>query len=199
MTSTAPALSPASPLQGFFARSRKELGIFLLLFLLCAVVAVMNPRFLGGENLTNMARLIGLFGIFSLGLGIVIITGGVDLSVGSVFALQGVLLSMALTQWHWSPILAVLASVALTMGLGYINGLLITRVPLQPFIVTLCGLLFYRGAARFVTGDETKGFGDAKGFEGLQAAATGLIFGVPMPFVVLVVASLAVGVLLHRS
>ncbi|MBC8142134.1 MAG: ABC transporter permease, partial [Armatimonadetes bacterium] len=65
--------------------------------------------------------------------------------------------------------------------------------------VTLCGLLFYRGAARFVTGDETKGFGDAKGFEGLQAAATGLIFGVPMPFVVLVVASLAVGVLLHRS
>ncbi len=194
-----PAPTPASPLQAFFARSRKELGIFLLLFLLCAVVAVLNPRFLGGENLTNMARLIGLFGVFSLGLGIVIITGGVDLSVGSVFALEGVLLSMALVSWHWSPVIAVLASVALTTGLGYINGLLITRVPLQPFIVTLCGLLFYRGVARFVTGDETKGFGDAKGFEGLKIAATGSIFGVPMPFVILVAASIAVYVLLHRS
>ena len=76
---------------------KKELGISILLVVLCAVTAMINPRFLSATNLTNMANVIGLFGVFSLGLGLVIITGGVDLSVGSLFALCGVLLSMALT------------------------------------------------------------------------------------------------------
>src|SRR5689334_18013434 len=116
-------------------------------------------------NLQNTARLIGAFGIFSLGLGLVIITGGIDLSVGSAFALLGVLLSIMLTEWRlWWP-LAVLAIVALGAGLGVVHGLLITRLRLQPFIVTLCGLLVYRGLARFIAGDETKGFGDAAGFQ----------------------------------
>src|SRR5262245_8726887 len=77
---------------------RKEAGTFLLLVILCVVVAVLNPRFLAGANLQNMARLIGAFGIFSIGVGIVIITGGIDLSVGSIMALLGVLLSIALTE-----------------------------------------------------------------------------------------------------
>src|SRR5213594_1557868 len=82
---------------------KKELGTFLLLVILCIVVAVLNPRFLAGANLQNMARLIGAYGIFSLGLGMVIITGGIDLSVGSVFALLGVLLSMMLARWRSAP------------------------------------------------------------------------------------------------
>jgi ABC-type xylose transport system permease subunit len=53
-------------------------------------VTAVNPRFLGASNLTNMARLIGMYGIFSIGMGLVIITGGIDLSIGSVFALQGI-------------------------------------------------------------------------------------------------------------
>ena len=80
---------------------KKELGIFTLLLVLCGVTAAINPRFLSVTNLTNMANIIGLFGIFSLGLGIVIITGGIDLSVGSMFALAGVLLSMFLTEIAW--------------------------------------------------------------------------------------------------
>jgi ribose transport system permease protein len=63
---------------------KKELGIFTLLLVLCGVTAAINPRFLSATNLTNMANIIGLFGIFSLGLGMVIITGGIDLSVGSI-------------------------------------------------------------------------------------------------------------------
>ena len=66
---------------------KKELGISVLLFVLCAVTAIMNPAFLSATNLTNMANVIGMFGIFSIGLGLVIITGGIDLSVGSMFAL----------------------------------------------------------------------------------------------------------------
>src|SRR6266571_5362671 len=178
---------------------RKELGIFALLVLLCIVVAILNPRFLAGANLQNMARLIGMYGIFSIGIGMVIITGGIDLSVGSVFALLGVLLSMMLTQWSWPAALAVLAVVGISMGLGLMNGLLVTRLGIQPFIVTLCGLLFYRGLARFIANDETKGFGSAAGFEGLRNLATGSLVGIPTPFVLLVAISLVMWVVLHRS
>ncbi|HEV3470811.1 MAG TPA: ABC transporter permease [Pyrinomonadaceae bacterium] len=178
---------------------RKELGTFVLLVVLCVVVAAINPRFLGGANLQNMARLIGMYGIFSIGIGVVIITGGIDLSVGSMFALLGVLLSIFLTEWGWPGALAVVAVMAVAVGLGLAHGLLITRLRVQPFIVTLCGLLFYRGLARFVADDETKGFGTGAGFEWLTALATGSLFGVPMPFLLLIVTAAVMWVVLHRS
>jgi ribose transport system permease protein len=178
---------------------RKELGTFILLVVLCAVVAAINPRFLGGANLQNMARLIGMYGIFSIGIGVVIITGGIDLSVGSVFALLGVLLSMMLTEWHWPALLGVVAILVVATALGAIHGLLITRVRIQPFIVTLCGLLFYRGLARFVANDETKGFGAGAGFEWLPRLATGSLLGVPAPFVLLLALAAVMWVVLHRS
>jgi ribose transport system permease protein len=178
---------------------RKELGTFILLIALCVIVAVINPRFLGAANLQNMARLIGMYGIFSIGVGMVIITGGIDLSVGSIFALLGVLLSLMLTSWHWPGALAVLAVIALAVGLGMIHGWLVTRLYIQPFIVTLCGLLFYRGLARFIAGDETKGFGAGVGFEWLPRLATGSLFHVPMPFILLIIISLIMWVVLHAS
>src|SRR5438874_1085638 len=178
---------------------RKELGTFVLLVALCVVVAAINPAFLGGANLQNMARLIGMYGIFSIGLGVVIITGGIDLSVGSVFALLGVLLSIMLTEWHLPGALAVLVVIAVAVSLGLVHGLLITRLRIQPFIVTLCGLLFYRGLARFIANDETKGFGTGQGFEWLTALATGSLFGVPAPFILLVVVAAVMWVVLHRS
>src|SRR5689334_5010067 len=150
-------------------------------------------------NLQNTARLIGAFGIFSLGLGLVIIAGGIDLSVGSAFALLGVLLSIMLTGWHVPWPASVVVVLALGALLGGIHGWLITRLGLQPFIVTLCGLLLYRGLARFIADDETKGFGDAAGFQTLQRLATGSVLHVPTPFVALLVISAAMWVVLHRS
>lgn len=178
---------------------KKELGIFSLLVVLCVVTATINPRFLSQTNLTNMANLIGLFGVFSIGLGLVIITGGIDLSVGSMFALCGVLLPMTLTQWNLPWPVAALAVIALPMALGWVHGALITRMKMQPFIVTLCGLMIYRGAARFIADDSTLGFGSGKGFETLRSIASGKLLGVPMPFVVLVVIGLIMWVVLHRS
>jgi ribose transport system permease protein len=178
---------------------KKELGTLILLVGLCVVVAILNPRFLSPANLQNMARLIGAYGIFSIGLGVVIITGGIDLSVGSVFALMGVFLSLMLTTWNWPTALAVVAIIAMAMALGAIHGLLITKLRLQPFIVTLCGLLFYRGLARFIANDETKGFGSAAGFEWLRTLATGDVFGIPTPFIMLTVISVIMWVVLHRS
>jgi ribose transport system permease protein len=178
---------------------KKELTTFLLLVVLCAAVTALNPRFMSPANLQNTARLIGAFGIFSVGLGLVIITGGIDLSVGSAFALLGVLLSMLLTEWHVAWPLAVVLVIALGALFGGFHGLLITRLRLQPFIVTLCGLLLYRGLARFIAGDETKGFGDAAGFQTLQQVATGSVFQVPTPFIALIAVSIVMWVVLHRS
>ena len=178
---------------------RKELGTFVLLVVLCTILAILNPSFLDPTNLQNLARLIGIYGIFSIGLGIVIITGGIDLSVGSVFALLGVVLSMLLVEHQVPSVLAVIIVIAMTTILGAFNGFLITKVKMQPFIVTLCGLLFYRGLARFVANDETKGFGAGTGFELLKSLATESFFGIPMPFILLIVISAIMWVVLHRS
>jgi ribose transport system permease protein len=191
---------------------KKIVGILLLFVILCGITAIMNPRFLSQANLTNMANVIGLFGVFSIGAGLVIITGGIDLSVGSMLALTGVLLCMALGQWHWPWPCAALAVIAVPMLLGWAHGALITRMNLQPFIVTLCGLLLYRGLARFIAEDGTKGFTGAQNIGMLRFLAAGRLFrsvdptsgqekfaGIPMPFVVLIVVTAIAWVALHWS
>lgn len=177
---------------------KKELGILILLVVLCIAVAIKNPLFLGATNVRNMANLCGLYGIFSIGLGLVIITGGIDLSVGSVFALQGVILAIMLTEWRWPWPVAVLATLAGTMLLGAMHGFFIAKVKMQPFIVTLCGLLFYRGMARYIANDTSKGFGASK-FGMLDTLAKGKLGPVPMPFVLLIIIAVITYVFLHRS
>ena len=178
---------------------KKEIGIFALLVVMCAVTGFENHAFFSEANLSNTANLIGLYGIFSIGVGMVIITGGIDLSIGSMIALNGMLLVLALTEWHWPWPLAALFALAVPMLLGLAHGVLITRFKMQPFIVTLCGLLLYRGIARFIANDTTKGFGEAEGFKTLQSLASGKCLGLPMPFVFLIVISIIMWVVLHRS
>src|SRR6478736_3787458 len=101
---------------------KKELGISILLLVVCIATAIKNPAFLSVTNLTNLANIIGLFGIFSIGLGLIIITGGIDLSVGSMFALGGVLLAMALREWHWPWPIATVVVVLVPMALGWVHG-----------------------------------------------------------------------------
>jgi ribose transport system permease protein len=178
---------------------RKELGIFILLVLLCVVVAAINPRFLVSSNLQNISRLIGMFGILSIGAGIVIITGGIDLSVGSIMALVGIVLSILLTQKKWPPLLAVLVAIGVAAFLGWVHGLFITRLGIQPFIVTLCGLLFYRGLARFIANDATQGFGSGEGFAWLRDLSSGQLFHIPTPFLFLILVGIVMWVVLQRS
>jgi len=181
--------------------AKKELGIFVLLVALCTIVALKSPAFLSSANLQNTARLIGMYGIFSIGLGIVIITGGIELSVGSAFALQGVMLAIMLREWGWHWSLAAPAVVLGSMLIGCLHGVLVAGVRMQAFIVTLCGLLFYRGVARYIANDETKGFG-TESFGPLRDLATGNVGGVngvPMPFVLLLVVAAVMWVVLHRS
>ena len=100
-----------------------------------------------------------MFGILSIGAAFVIITGGIDLSIGSLVCLVGVLLPFCslITAGRSRP--AVIAVMGMAVAIGLIHGLLITKMRLQPFVVTLCGLLLYRGVARGLTGDTSQGFG----------------------------------------
>ena len=178
---------------------KKELGLFLLILVVGCVVAILNPRFLSPINLGNTANLIGLFGLFSLGEGIVIITGGIELSIGSIFALLGVifidLLVTYAMPWWQAVIIVVLGGTVL----GAIHGYLVTKLKLQPFIVTLCGLLIYRGVARYYTNDGTAGFEFGQRLPTLEWITTGRTAGVPHSFVVFLIVAALMAVVLHRS
>jgi ribose transport system permease protein len=178
---------------------KKDLGLFLLILVVGAVVAFLNPRFISPINLANTANLIGLFGLFSIGEGFVIITGGIDLSIGSEFALFGVIFIDLLANYHLAWPIAVLLVVGFGVILGWFHGLLVTRMNLQPFVVTLCGLLIYRGVARWYTNDGTSGFEFGQTFPTLEWITTGRTFGVPHTFVIFLIVAAIMGVILHRS
>ncbi|WP_437746579.1 ABC transporter permease [Sorangium sp. So ce1504] len=142
---------------------RRELGMTIALVVMCLGLYISNPDFLGQSNSINTLRQISMLGIFAIGIGFVIIAGGIDLSIGSVIGLTGVLIAkLSSTQlgglgyplWIGIP---VALGVALLFGLG--QGLLITRLKLQPFIVTLGGMLFLRGVSQTIAGGGTLSLG----------------------------------------
>lgn len=179
--------------------SKKDLGLLLLILAVGVVVAIINPRFLLPINLANTSNLIGLFGILSIGQAFVIITGGIELSVGSLVALLGVLFVDLIANrgvpWPVAlPLIIVLGGI-----IGLAHGWLIARLKLQPFVVTLCGLLIYRGVARFYTKDGTAGFAFGQNFPDLEFLTAGRFHGVPNSFIALVVIAAVMWVVLHRS
>jgi ribose transport system permease protein len=178
---------------------RKELGLLGLIVVIAGVTSALNPQFLSAVNLMNMANLIGLFGIFSIGQGLVIITGGIDLAVGSMLALLGVVFLdlIANREVAWPLAMLVVLAGGLLMGLAH--GVLVARLGLQSFVVTLCGLLIYRGAARYYTGDSTISLGFAEGLDTVAWLAGGRSLGVPHSFLALLLVTLVVSVVLHRS
>ncbi len=138
---------------------KKILGILGLLLVICFVTALNSDSFMKPGNISNLASRTGLYGILGIGVAFVIITGGIDLSVGSIVGLTGTMLPWLLVKKGWSltSVLGLIALVSVCIGL--LHGLLVTRLKLQPFLVTLCGLLIYRGAARYLTDDLNQGFG----------------------------------------
>ena len=178
---------------------KKDIGLIVLILVVGAVVGIINPLFLSPINMANTANLVGLFGLSALGEAVVIITGGIELSVGSTIALIGVLFVDLIVNHGVDWPLALVLMLALSMVIGLIHGLLITRMRLQPFIVTLCGLLIYRGAARFYTADGTAGFAFGASFPSLDALTIGRFFGVPHSFIAMIVVAALMWILLHRS
>jgi ribose transport system permease protein len=178
---------------------KKDIGLLILVLVVGTAVAIINPLFISPINLANTANLVGLFGIFSIGEAFVIITGGIELSVGSVIALLGVLFVDLVVNYNIPWPLAALLMLAFGVVIGLAHGLLITRMHMQPFIVTLCGLLIYRGAARFYTADATAGFVFGQTFPGLEWLTVGRTYGVPHSFVAMLIIAAIMWVVLHRS
>jgi ribose transport system permease protein len=179
--------------------TKKDLGLLVLIIVVGTIVTLINPRFLTPLNLANTSNLVGMFGISAIGQAFVIITGGIELSVGSVIALSGVLFVDFIAKEAIAWPLAFLLMIVLAIVIGLAHGLLITKVRLQPFVVTLCGLLIYRGIARFYTQDSTAGFGFGQSFPDLEFLAAGRSFGVPNSFIALIVVAAVMWVVLHRS
>ena len=150
---------------------KKILGILgILIVVVIATVVLSEGIFLSPYNMENLIRRTALFGIISIGVGFVIITGGIDLSIGSVVCLIGCGLPWLLTVHEWSLPAAFLTVLLVSLVIGLTHGVLITKLKLQPFVVTLCGLLMYRGITRGFTGDQTQGFGSE--FKGIRRLAT---------------------------
>ncbi len=181
---------------------KKTLGIAGLLIAICLYTAYNSSNFYSANNIENTLRWTAFFGIISIGVAYVIISGGIDLSIGSVVGLTGCVLAWLLTDKEVSVPVAMVTIVAMSLAIGLAHGLLITKVGLQPFVVTLCGLLLYRGLARYLTDDGSVGFGT--GFTGLKSIANGKFnipfidsFAIPTPFILLIVLALAAGTVLQ--
>ncbi|MFN7588657.1 MAG: ABC transporter permease [Planctomycetota bacterium] len=176
----------------------KVLGIGLLVLVVALVGAFAtvdsqgHSRFLSAQNLDNLLPRIGRFCILSLAAAFVIVTGGIDLSIGAVCCVAGCVLP-ALVGAGVPPALALLLVLLLCALLGAWHGFLVVGLRLQPFVVTLCGLLVYRGAMRAFSDDQSMSVGTAA--EGLRWLSIGALdLGVcRVPVVGLVLLLLAAG------
>ncbi len=160
----------------------RQFGTLLGLLALCAVLWALSPHFLTVSNLLNIAQQTSINAIVAVGMTFVILSGGIDLSVGSIVALSGVALGTLLQGGQPLPV-AVTAALAVGIGCGLLNGGLISWGGLPPFIVTLGMMSIARGAALvFTEGRPVSGFD-----EGFRSIATGNIAFIPSPVVLMVV------------
>tara|TARA_B100000927_G_scaffold118241_1_gene95586 strand:+ start:12395 stop:13285 length:891 start_codon:yes stop_codon:yes gene_type:complete len=153
-------------------------------------------------NQENLLRRTALFGIIGIGVAFVIITGGIDLSIGSVVCLVGVTFPWMAVQAGVPVWLALTVVLSASLLIGLSHGLLVTKMKLQPFVVTLCGLLLYRGVTRGITNDQTAGFhGELKGLRWLANGEVPITadFGLPVPVITLIVVASLAAFFLNRT
>ncbi|MEI6232268.1 MAG: ABC transporter permease [Planctomycetota bacterium] len=183
---------------------KKVLGISILLVVVCALSWIIEPKFVSTYNLENIIHWTALYAIIGIGAALVIITGGIDLSIGSVVGMTGCLLAMILKDTHIPAFAAVCLVLLLAAALGFIHGILIAWMRLPSFIVTLCGMLIYRSLTRWITEDQALGFSNDHTI--LNAMAKGKIlvpglsgFALPIPFLIMVGLALAAGFFLNYT
>ena len=180
--------------QDFFSHYGRQLGTLSGLLGLMVVLWILTPHFLTVSNLLNVAEQATIIAIVAVGMTFVIITGGIDLSVGSVLAFAGVVMASALHSGVPLP-LALLIGLGVGLLCGVINGLLITIGRLPPFIATLGMMSVARGAAlMFTEGRPISGFS-----EGFRSIATGEILRIPAPVVIMIVVYLIAHFVLRRT
>jgi len=174
--------------------SFREAGILFVLIVLCVILSIVAPRFLTLRNVTNVVRQFSVIAIMSVGMTYVIITAGIDLSVGSIIALSGCMTAWFLVEGYpiWLSVLIGLALGALT---GIVNGLLIVKVRLAPFIATLGTM----GIARGLVLALTMGYPIQPFPEAFEVIGRGYLGPIPIPVVIMTVVVIVGHIFLSRT
>ena len=158
----------------------QKIGPFIGLLLIVIIISIMSPNFLTLNNLLNVLRQVSINALIAFGMTFVILTGGIDLSVGSILALTGAV-TAGLMAGGMDPLLAMFLGLLLGAVLGAINGVIIAKGKVAPFIATLATMTIYRGLTLVYTeGKPISGLGDSQTF---QLLGKGYFFGIPVPVI----------------
>jgi ribose transport system permease protein len=199
MTRTAPAdtsaLEPAGRPRRSFGQVWDRYGILVVLLAMVVLMAVIAPNFLSLSNGFNVARAVSINAVLAAGMTLVILTGGIDLSVGSVIGVAGVT-SVLLWNGGAPALVAVLGGIVVGAAAGLLNGLLVAYLALPAFIVTLGALTYLRGTAYALTDGQPL---IAEGELGFRLLGNGNIAAIPSPVVVMVITYVAVWFILERT
>ncbi|WP_251047388.1 ribose ABC transporter permease [Planococcus sp. ISL-110] len=162
----------------------QKIAPFIGLILIIVIITILNPGFLSVSNLMNVLRQVSINALIAFGMTFVILTGGIDLSVGATLALTGAV-SAGMMASGMDPIFAMLLGLLLGAVLGAINGIIIAKGKVAPFIATLATMTIYRGLTLVYTdGRPISGLGDSLTF---QMLGKGYFFGIPIPVVTMMV------------
>jgi len=129
----------------------QKFSAVVILLAIIVIMSIGSENFFTGKNFINIINQSSVLGIMSVGITFVIITGGIDLSVGSLMALSGSVMAVASTSMALPPLISVLFGIAVGTGMGFINGLVITKGKIQPFVATLGMFTAAEGVALLVT------------------------------------------------
>ena len=175
----------------------REAGTLAALVLMVLVIAIVIPQFRQWENVVNITRNFSFVGIVALGMTLVILTGGIDLSVGSVWGMTAVL-SAFLMSTGWLILPAILTGLVAAAAVGLFNGLCITRLNMSPFVPTLASLSIARALALIIThGRPISKFGPQQ--TAFYWIGGGSIAGIPNPFILFVVMAIIFWVVSSRT
>ncbi|MCF8480932.1 MAG: ABC transporter permease [Rhodospirillum sp.] len=175
----------------------KGAGLLWVLVALCVVAALLSPAFLNAANVTNVLRQVALFGIVSVGMTFVILTKGIDLSVGSILGVCAVVTALLLTG-GMSVALTILVVLLLGAVLGAVNGLGITLGGVPPFIMTLGMMVMGRGLALTLAEGQPIGLGDRT--MDFMWLGRGYVLNIPVPvWIFLIVSLVAIFVLRYTA
>lgn len=175
-------------------KSLQKLLPFLSLILLFVLLVIASPNFLTATNLSSVVRQTAVINIMALGMTIIIVSGGIDLSVGSILGLSGLMGTMAM-QAGSSIFTGVVVGVLTGLACGFFNGFMITRLKLEPFIVTLGTMGIFRGAALIIS----NGLPVHNVPAGFSFVGEGTILGIPFVLWLLVICAIAVHFILEHT
>ncbi|MEV3399756.1 ribose ABC transporter permease RbsC [Paenibacillus larvae] len=190
-------INDAKTTKGFqLSQITQKLGPLLGLIILIIIVSVLNPSFLEPLNILNLLRQVSINALIAFGMTFVILTGGIDLSVGSILALSSTFIANMLVS-GFEPILAIIIGCFLGGMMGMINGLMITQGKMAPFIATLATITIFRGLTLVYTdGNPITGLGDSMTF---QLLGRGYQFGIPVPAITMIITFAVLWVILHKT